>query len=76
MVYDDVEGRKGGVGHYDGVDDYAGEIHTFGAGSKVNMMLDLVGRGFGLPLRPIAHGENELGTDKEDTCISEYGENV
>lgn len=44
----DVEGCEGGVGHYDGVDDYAGHKHPFGAvrrrkevsGCKYDRMVD------------------------------------
>lgn len=40
----DVEGREGGVGHYDRVDDYAGHEHSLGSvrGAARSVIRDLI----------------------------------
>ena len=57
----DVEGREGGIGHYYGVDYHAGHEHAFG--TKRVLVEGWGTERLDLPLRTIAHGENELGTD-------------
>lgn len=48
LADDDVEGREGGVGHDDGVDDHAGHEHAFGAGGRGGGLVWFVVGGVGV----------------------------